>query len=83
LRVPQPPGTTRISNFGQLSNVWFGMTFMPPVVSTGSFFSATNSTSNGDGSSLLLSSLRRVTEKTSKGPQKSVKPQSEMDFQAT
>src|SRR5208283_2925839 len=71
LRVPQPPGTTRISNFGQLSNVWSGITFMPPVVSTGSFFSATNSTSNGDGSFRLPSSLKRVAQKTSKGPQKS------------
>ena len=71
LRVPQPPGTTRISNFGQLSNVWSGITFIPPDVSTGSFFSATSSTSNGDSPSLLLSSLRRVAENTSKGPQKS------------
>ena len=44
---------------------------MPPVVVTGSAFSATNSTSKGEGSSRRLSSFTRVAEYTSNGPQKS------------
>ena len=47
------------------------MTFMFPVVVTGSGYSATNHTSKGEGSSLRFSSLRRAAEKTSNGPQKS------------
>src|SRR5947207_150121 len=70
-RVPHPPGTTRMSSGGQSSSVWSGITFMPPVVRTGPAFSATSTTSNGDGSSRRSSSFSRVTEKTSNGPQKS------------
>src|SRR3989441_4144091 len=69
-RVPHPPGTTRMSSGGQSSSVWSGITFMPPVVRTGAAFSATSTTSNGDGSSRRSSSFSRVTEKTSNGPQK-------------
>src|SRR5215471_18064258 len=44
---------------------------MPPDVIIGSLFSAIRNTLNGDDSCRRLSSLSRVTEKTSKGPQKS------------
>lgn len=71
LRVPQPPGTTKISRGGQLSNVALGKTFIPPVVITGLSNCATNMTSNGEGSSRRRSSFSRVAENTSKGPQKS------------
>jgi hypothetical protein len=71
LLVPQPPGTTSTSKFGQLLRSWAGRTFIPPVVATGSLVSATRKTSNGEGSSRRFSSTNRVTEKTSNGPQKS------------
>src|SRR5215471_17946645 len=44
---------------------------MPPEVIIGSFFSAIRNTLNGEDSCRRLSSSSRVTEKTSKGPQKS------------
>ena len=71
LRVPQPPGTTRMSRGGQVSRVTSGTTLRPPVATTMSVLSATSRTSKGDGSSRRASSFRRVTENTSKGPQKS------------
>src|SRR5215471_13415091 len=44
---------------------------MPPDVITGSLFSAIRKTLNGEGSCRRRSSFSRVTENTSKGPQKS------------
>src|SRR5215471_10675250 len=44
---------------------------MPPDVIIGSLLSAIRNTLNGDDSCRRLSSFSRVTEKTSKGPQKS------------
>src|SRR6266545_1015862 len=70
-RVPQPPGTTKRSSGGHLSRVTSGITFNPPVAITVSAVSATSSTSKGDASSRRASSLSRVTENTSNGPQKS------------
>ena len=70
-RAPKPPGTTKISRLGQLSNVTSGMTFIPPVVFTVSLVCDIKNCSKGDDSSRRRSSLIRVTENTSKGPQKS------------
>src|SRR5215472_1713422 len=60
-----------MSRGGHLSIVTSGTTLRPPVATTVSMRSATSSTSKGDGSSRRASSLSRVTENTSKGPQKS------------
>src|SRR5262252_4511903 len=60
-----------MSRGGHASIVTSGTTLRPPVATTVSMRSATSSTSNGDGSSRRASSWRRVTENTSKGPQKS------------
>jgi hypothetical protein len=60
-----------MSSGGQLSSVTSGTTRSPPVALTASGFSATRTTSNGEGSSRRRSSCSRVTEKTSYGPQKS------------
>ncbi len=60
--VPHPPGTTRISTFGASWKSKSGNTFMPPDAIIGSFVSATRKTSNGEGSSRLLSSSNRVAE---------------------
>src|SRR5499433_1288214 len=60
-----------MSRGGHLSMVTSGTTLRPPVATTVSMRSATSSTSKGDGSSRRASSLSRVTENTSKGPQKS------------
>ena len=54
LRVPQPPGTTRICRGGQFSKVWCGITCMLPWVVIGTGCSATSHTSKGDDASLLF-----------------------------
>src|SRR5258705_10980161 len=60
-----------MSSGGHVSSVTSGITFNPPVATTVSRVSATSSTSKGDDSSRRASSLSRVTENTSNGPQKS------------
>src|SRR5437870_1238054 len=60
-----------MSSGGHASSVTSGRTRRPPVATIGPDRSATRNTSNGEGSSRRRSSCNRVTEKTSKGPQKS------------
>lgn len=68
VRVPQPPGTTSKSRSGQSSKQTSGLNCRPPIAEILPGPSETNRTRNGDDSSCLRRSSKRVTENTSKGP---------------
>src|SRR5262249_39030835 len=73
-RVPNPPGTTRMSTAGFCENSKAGKIVRPPIIGTGSLERATQNTRKGALSSVRRDStpgVRRVLEKTSKGPQTS------------